>query len=379
MASIASERVHLVIRSVGRCYLRCSFCNWEGEMDEAHLRGSSLELLLDMLMGEGFKPEAYFSCPDPLLHPDLSSLLECLAERGLRSTVLVPSRTRSGRASWDALMSSSEVFVFSTSVSDMRSSRELLRFLISNDLNVKLLLISETVREGELESAIGFAKDTGLELWVSPPLFRGSAHDGLRGIELGGLGRRWMGVYGVRVAFKGDFPIRLLEGPRCEPDCRLLYLTPKGRVGRCPFNAVEQALPSPLETISILREGCEGVKAEEKFRLVPSVKLVTREGEEIDERDLEILLILEESRSLSQAARILGTTPSSVLKRVRRMEAILGCSLMLSSRGGYFRGGVRLTGECEELIRRYRELKVSIFNRSRFSQMEKKFARVMGK
>ncbi|MEM2377648.1 MAG: LysR family transcriptional regulator, partial [Candidatus Korarchaeum sp.] len=103
------------------------------------------------------------------------------------------------------------------------------------------------------------------------------------------------------------------------------------------------------------------------------------EGEEIDERDLEILLILEESRSLSQAARILGTTPSSVLKRVRRMEAILGCSLMLSSRGGYFRGGVRLTGECEELIRRYRELKVSIFNRYRFSQMEKKFARVMGK
>jgi len=245
-------------------------------------------------------------------------------------------------------------------------------FLISTGSNAKILLISETLSEGVLESAARLASGSGLEVWVGPPLFRipGWGGSAVQVSEPGGR-RRWMGVYEVRVAFRGDIPIRILDGPRCGERCGLLYLTPKGRIGKCPFNALEHALPSPIEAVSLVREGC-GSRGEELFRFVPSIKLVTREGEELDEKELELLSVLEDVGSLSQAARMLGTTPSSVLKRIRRIESILGCSLIVGSRGGSSRGGIRLTPECEELIRRYREIKVNILNKCRFSLEEKR-------
>ncbi len=365
-----SEDVQLLVRAVGKCYLDCSLCNWGEKIDQTYLKESLLDLVLDVLMGERFKPEVYFSCPDPLLHPSFPSLLSSTLERGLRSTVLIPSRTRSSRIAWEALTDANEIFVFSTSVNEAKNSGDLLRFLISNGSNVKLLFTTNVVREEALDEMIRFARNTGLELWLSPPLFRNSPgyEERIKGLEFSRRVRRWMGVYDVRVAFRGDFPVRFLEGPSCRPGCGLLHLTPEGTMGRCPFGTLEQALPSPLEAVALLRRGCS--ERGERFQLVPSIKLIAPGGKELYEDELELLSLLGELRSLSQAARALGVTPSSILKRIRRMERALGYPLTISSRGGSSRGGVLLTPECEELVREYRELKASLIkkiNKYRFS------------
>jgi len=366
---IASREVELIVRAVGKCYLSCPHCNWNGEIREAYLRESSLELLLDILIGEGYKPEVYFSCPDPLLHPSLSSLISAPIERGLKSTVLVPARTRSDRKAWESLLNASRIFIFSSSIRDLRGSKEFLKFLISNGSDLKLMFLRGS--KDDLNQILEFARDMGLELWVAPPLFRIPKVEGLdENLELGKQVAKFMGIYDVRIAFKGDFPFKIIEGPRCEIGCKLLYLDPEGRLGRCPFNAMDQLNSPPLEAIRILDESCERGEGR-KFELVPSIKLITGNGEEIYERDLELLSLIEELGSLSQAARTIGATPSSIFKRIRRMEGVLGFRLITSSRGGYLRGGVRLTPECEGLVRRYRELKVSIINRYRLSLMEK--------
>jgi len=367
---IASREVDLIVRAVGKCYLSCSHCNWSEEVRETYLKESSLELLLDILIGEGYKPEVYFSCPDPLLHPSLPLLINAPIERGLRSTVFVPARTRSDRKVWESLLYASRIFVFSSSVRDLRGSKELLKFLVSNGSDLKLMFL-RSLRE-DLNPILEFAKDMGLEIWVAPPLFKASRIEDPsdRSLEIGRRVAKFMSVYDVRIAFKGDFPFKMIEGPRCEIGCKLLYLDPEGRVGRCPFNVPIQHNPSPLEAVRILNESCERGEVR-RVELVPSIKLITEEGNEIYERDLELLSLIGELGSLSQAARAIGATPSSIFKRIRRMESILGFNLITSSRGGYLRGGVRLTPECEELVRRYRELKVSIINKYRLSSVEK--------
>jgi len=367
---VASREVDLIVRAVGKCYLSCPHCNWSEGVYETYLKGSSLELLLDILIGEGYRPEVYFSCPDPLLHSSLPFLISAPIERGLRSNVFVPARTRSDRKAWESLLNASRIFVFSSSMRDFKSSKELLKFLISNGSDLKLMFLRSS--KEDLNPILEFAKDMGLEMWVAPPLFKAPRIEDPsdRSLEIGRRVAKFMGIYDVRIAFKGDFPFKIIEGPRCEIGCKLLYLDPEGRVGRCPFNAPDQSNPPPLEAVRILDEGCErgGVRG---VRLVPSIKLITEEGEEIYERDLELLSLIGELGSLSQAARAIGVTPSSIFKRIRRMESILGFNLITSSRGGYLRGGVRLTPECEELVEKYKELKVSIINKYRLSSMEK--------
>ncbi len=121
-----------------------------------------------------------------------------------------------------------------------------------------------------------------------------------------------------------------------------------------------------MEFAMVVRRGCTDMVPKTSYSFVTSVKLVTSDGAEVDERDLDLLALVEEAGSLSGAARMAGLSPPSVLRRIKRMEEVLRIKLLISRRGGVERGGVLLTPEARELIRRYRAVKSTSSMLSRF-------------
>lgn len=66
-----------------------------------------------------------------------------------------------------------------------------------------------------------------------------------------------------------------------------------------------------------------------------------------------LLLEVDRSGSLRQAAAHMGMAYTKALKIIRRAEDVLGCSLIKRKTGGRGGGGSCLTAEAKELIQRY--------------------------
>ncbi len=370
----AVEEATLVVRATGGCSTRCSFCPWDLPEEGPFLRSEALEVTIDALLGSRFRPETYFICPDPLTNPGLRELIKSSVERGLKTVIFVPAGTLSGEDEWNSLLLADEVFIFSYRGEALERASRLVRFLVTRGSIPKLLeLIPPGARLEDLESAISQARKWGLELWISPPVL---CPVSICPVDVVRLLKSWgfhvtepigdfMGIYRVRIAFKGDYHMRVAEGPICRRDCRLLFLGPEGLIGKCPAGTLS-GVSSPMEFAMLVRRGCTDMAPRASYSFVTSVKLVTKDGKEVDERDLDLLVLVEEAGSLSGAARMAGLSPPSVLRRIRRIEEVLGIKLLISKRGGIDRGGALLTPEARELVRRYRAVKSTSSVLSRF-------------
>ncbi len=368
------ESATLVVRSVGRCYLSCPFCPWKLN-NSSFLDRSSLEVTVDALIGSMFKPDTYFICPDPLAHPGLGELIQTVRERRLHVTVFVPASTRVREVNWSNLLKADQIFLFSYNGDELFEAGPLIRYLLMKGVSVKLMaFVVPGMKLDEFESIMAYAQRRGLELWASLPILCPISECPINLVK---LMKSWgfhvtepigefMSVYMVRMAFKGDYPVRVVEGPMCRKDCRLLFLDSNGLVGKCPASTF-LGISSPLEFAAVVRKGCTRVGEKVKYSFVTSVKLVTSEGAEIDERDLDLLALLEEVGSLSSAAKMLGVSTPSVLRRVRKVEELLGMRLLVSRRGGVDRGGVFLTPEARELITKYKSVKSTSSVLSKFT------------
>ncbi len=364
----------LVVRASGGCKAKCPFCPWNLNEVGPSLSEESLEVVVDALLGSGFRPDIFFICPDPLENSRLSSLIEASKDRGLKTTVLVPASTKSEDSQWHSLLLSDEVFIASYGGEHLREANRLVRFLLTQGVTPKILaLISPGSRLEDLESIISRAQRWGLELWVSTPIL---CPPSTCPVDLIKLLKSWgfhvtdavgtfLHVYRVRVAFKGDYHMRVVEGPLCGSNCRLLYLSPEGLVGKCPAGTLA-AVNSPVEFAVLVQKGCTNIVSKTDYAFVTSVKLVTKGGAEIGERDLDLLALVEEAGSLSGAARMAGLSPPSVLRRIKKMEEKLGFRLIIPKRGGIDRGGVLLTPEARELVRKFRAVKSASSIVSRF-------------
>jgi molybdate transport system regulatory protein len=71
---------------------------------------------------------------------------------------------------------------------------------------------------------------------------------------------------------------------------------------------------------------------------------------------LELLRLLEEQGSISQAARRLKITYRKAWGQIRAMEEKLGLPLVQKQTGGHGGGGARLTPEARDLLSRYERL-----------------------
>lgn len=358
-----------VVRAVSGCDAGCPYCPIE---DRGPPRGfldlGRLELFLDSLIGSGLRPDVYFTCPDPLAHPALGELASSATERGLRSHVFVPaSGCLRGRP--EKLLGADEIFLFSHTTIDLKRAKRFVRKLLTSGKLVKLMPVYVPgLNDEEVWEMVNLGRSWGLQVWVSPPLFcpvTKCPSDVLRaaqsrGYDLSDPFGEFMGVYEMRVTFHRDFPVYLLSGPRCRADCRLIYMDPSGLVGKCPMLGRLNPAFRPEELREIIESGCDLIERSASYSFVPSLRLVTKSGEVLEEDYLELLSMLESAGSLSAVARSLGLSTPAVYKRLKRMESALGFRLFVSWRGGAGRGGVALTPEALELVRSYRRYRAGL-------------------
>ena len=74
----------------------------------------------------------------------------------------------------------------------------------------------------------------------------------------------------------------------------------------------------------------------------------------------EILEAIDHSGSISEAARSLGMSYYFVWSYLKRMEELLGESIIETRRGGRKGGGARLTEKGKTLLKEYKRLKSQI-------------------
>ncbi len=365
----------LVVRPVRGCSASCSQCPWEEARsgESMYLKRDKLEFVLDAMIGSGFRPEVCLICPDPVLHPGILDIMMSVRERRLPLKVFVPSSTNSKEEEWRSLLIPDEVFLFSYSHSDISGARKIMRYLLSRGVNVKMsLFITQSTNERELLACIDLVREKGIQLWVSPPILCPPTVCSMsavailkrQGFEISEPFKRFMGVYMVRATFRKDFPIYILDGPRCRPDCGMVFLDPSGYVGKCPIEGTLNMLYSPLEIAGVVQLGCNKISRSTRYSFSASVVLVTQDGRRIHEDDLEILSALVDLGSFSRLARALNTSPASIYKKVRSIEKILGVNLFIARKGGSDRGGCTPTPECLELVKRYKIAKSSILSKN---------------
>ncbi len=365
----------LIVRPVRGCDASCSQCPWRETKsgERTYLKKDKLELVLDAMIGSGYRPEVCFICPDPLLHPGVTDLMMSVKERRLPLRVFTPSSTGSEEEGWRSLLIPDEIFLFSYTHSDISGARKMMRYLLSRGANVKVaLFITQNTNERELLTCIDLIREKGVQMWISPPIFcpptvcstSAVAIMERQGFEVSEPFRKFMDVYMVRVTFRRDFPIYVLDGPYCKLNCGMVFLDSAGYVGKCPVEGTLNMLYSPLEIAGIVRLNCSKISRSTKYSFSASLVLVTKDGRRIYEDDLEILSALADLGSFSRLARALNTSPASIYKRVRSIEKILGINLFMSRKGGSDRGGCTPTPECLELIKRYKIAKSSILSKN---------------
>ncbi len=351
----AGEGVTLVVRPVRGCDSGCRYCPWEEAGGErVLLPRERMELVVDALVGSGLRPTVCLICPDPLGHPELGELLTAARERGLEADVMVPAKTKSGEGSWSGLLAASRVFVFSYTTSELAGARKLIRYLLMRGSSPEAVAaLAPGTGEDEVRGMAGLARRWGIRLRVSPPPFCPLTRcpvDVVGFLKRGGYDvtepvGSFLEIYEERVAFMGDYPILVSHGPMCRPDCGLILLDADGMVGKCPAGGLLSYLPPPTGIANLALGGCERISEGVRYTFAASIKLVTSDGREVPEGDLELLSLLKEAGSLSAVARMVGLSPASVLKRIRRAEGVLGFRLFVARRGGASRGGASPTPE----------------------------------
>ncbi len=324
---------------------------------------------MDSLIGSGLRPDVYFTCPNPLAHPRTGELIAAATDRGLESHVFVPAAAGSREKSPEMLLKADEIFLFCYTTADLKRAKRFIRRLLMAGKFMKLMPIYVPgVNDEEILEMVNISRAWGLQVWISPPIFCPATRcptDVVRAMQSRGYDvsdqfGEFMGIYEMRVTFHWDFPVYLLSGPRCRRECRVIYMDPSGLVGKCPMLGQLNPAYRPEEFRRILDSGCELIERSATYSFIPSLRLVTKDGQVLDENDLELLSMLESTGSLSAVARGLGLSPPAVYRRLKRMESALGFKLFESWKGGVGRGGVVLTPEALELVRSYRDYKAGL-------------------
>lgn len=360
-----------VVKVVDGCDSTCSYCPRAEERvpPRGFLDPHMVEVFLDSLIGSGLRPDVYFTCPNPLAHPRVGELIAAATDRGLEAHVFVPAAVGSREKSPEMLLRADEICLFCYTMSDLKRAKRFVRRLLMAGKSMKLMLIYVPgVNDEEILEMVNIGRSWGLQVWISPPILCPvtkcptdvvKAMQG-RGYDVSDPFGDFMGIYEMRVTFHRDFPVYLLSGPRCRRECRMIYMDPSGLVGKCPMLGQLNPAYGPEELRRILSSGCELIERSAAYSFIPSLRLVTKDGEVLDEDDLELLSTLESMGSLSAVARSLGLSPPAVYRRLKRMESALGFKLFESWRGGVGRGGVVLTPEALELVRSYRDYKAGL-------------------
>jgi len=349
-----------------RLTTRCSGCGAPCPYTSKHSTNEVSTYIKDVINGltkfvdEGFD-ESVVLCPVNLRDEYLHDLVKVLKEVSNSVKVFIPLSEVKSLSKYLASMLNELVIVVGNISTELPTQ---LRTLITNGIeNISLYtVLSHSSSLELLKWVISVAKRFGVRVRVGEAPYIGNhidVHQRLVRYCLG-IGLPFGNLYGYRAAttFINDYPVTVLFKDPSE--CRCVYINPEGKLCRCPLSNECLDLRNARRDIilNVLNKPCKLAKPLPYPSIRIDVKLPN--GITIPSEILQLLELIDHTRSLRKACSVLGVSVSTCIEKLRRVERELGSRLVEGYRGGSKHGYTVLTSLGREVLEVYRDVRGAI-------------------
>ncbi len=334
------------------------------------LSPSILMRLRDLLNNFIFD-EALILCPLVQDYFKIIELLKIVRDISKRSILFTPIISIGYFKFKDIIDSIDELVLVACDVEDLNKCNMFIESLQSLGFeDISLYWVLNSLNIYNTLAVIDYCMRRQLRLRIGPALYKSYSEVDLDK-TLSSLNLRLGCIYGylyghlAKKAYYNDFPITVLTRP-CNTSypCRRLYIHPLGLLKKCPLQDINGKYIDQVKVTDItkiLYSECKPVK-HLMPRITPriTIDMVLEDNLVINEKILELLEIIDYTKSIRSASLVLGIHPSTAIRRLKELEVKLGVQLVKTRRGGQDRGGAELTSEGREVINLYRRVKKNI-------------------
>ena len=360
----------LILRPVTRCDGECLGCPFSGSTGEKSvIPVKAIDKAVKALSTLVFD-EAVILCPNPFHHPRLPYIIGMVKDVAEQVSLFTPvihvSRLTRSDLKWI-----DELVLVASTPGDLVKNDRYIKSLMSQGLeniSVYLALRPNSPSMDAVHETIRYCRQYGLRLRLGEPPYASIQLLDLprmlrrRGYEVT-LPHGYRYGYRAMTAWIDGYMATVLAKP-LDGKCRKIYIDPHGRLHKCPF--IDQYIDLLQEDIDLNRIRriiystcpikCLGDE------LIPQIRisLMTCKGVEIPKDILDLLELINNTRSFRTACKLLGYNPSTYIEKIHRLEKRLGFQLIDTLKGGRTRGSTILTKEALRIIEEYRKVREMI-------------------
>ncbi len=312
--------------------------------------------------------ECVILCSSPTKHPHLYEILEHLDAicRHIRMAVPLSEALTMPRRCIEFLDELALVVARGILCSDKDRIEHVLKTVATSGTeNVWLYVVYEDPKSIELAlNVLEYASRLGIRIRVGEKLYISMNHVDVRselmrmGID---VGLPYGEVYGYKasIAMVNGYPITVLfKDPY---SCSSIYLDYDGKLYRCyrvKTIGIDLAkdIVDPLEVRRIMSMKCPEMKD-----MLPVISIGIKVRDTYIPSDvLQLLELIDFVRSVRKACAVLGSSASTCVEKIRKVEKSLGVKLVQSFRGGKEGGYTILTTEGRAIVEMYRRIRNAV-------------------
>jgi len=357
--------------SISACYSECNCCSKILAKDYSPFLSPSILMKFKDVLNDFLFDEAITLCPIIQDYFRFVELLRIIKGISKRNILFIPAVSVNSFRFKDIVNIVDELVIVSCNVEELVKCNMFVESLQSLGFeDISLYWVLNSLNAHSTLAVIDYCMRRQIKLRVGPALYNSYSEVDIDK-TLTSLGIRIGCVYGylyghlAKKAYYNEFPITILTRP-CNTSypCRRLFIHPLGLLKKCPLQSdkgkyIGQAKVTDIT--KIIYSECKPRK-HSMPRLTPKIiiGMIVRDDVAIDEKSLELLEIIDYTKSIRSASLVLGIHPSTAIKKLRELETKLGLRLVKTRRGGQDRGRTELTSEGKEVVNLYRRIKKNI-------------------
>ena len=332
-----------------------------------------LSKIKELLGGYKFD-EAIITCPQNVNDERFQEIINIVNDLAEKTILFISTSTLRNIHTRLILDKVDELVITSCTLTSSALQDKFIEVLQSSGFeNISLYWIINALNVNYLVTIIDYCMKRQIKLRIGPSIYGEACNLDVEKV-MENINVRIGCIFGIlygyiaRRAYYDNFPLTILTKPcNLGYSCRKLYIRPPGFVSKCPLLGNKGKYIDEVASIDLTKiifSECPFINnnRERLLKLTPKVaiEVLVNNNTIVDEKTLELLEIIDYTKSIRSASLVLGIHPSTAVKKIKELEAKLGVRIVRTRRGGVDRGGTELTSEGKKLVNLYRRIKKSI-------------------